>query len=38
MAAHTDNQAETIVYVVWRPPLLETTDQWIESCKPLRAR
>jgi hypothetical protein len=38
MAARADEtDEETPVYVVWRPPL-ETTKQWVERCKPLRAR
>jgi len=39
MVALPDEQAdeETTVYVVWRPPL-QTAEEWIESCRPLRAR
>jgi len=39
LTARTNEQADegTTVYVAWRAPL-ETLEQWIESCKPLRAR
>jgi hypothetical protein len=37
--SRSDKQAdkETTAYVVWRAPL-ETPEQWVERCKPLRAR
>jgi hypothetical protein len=37
-AAHTDEQADEEPVYAARSLPPETTEQWVESCKPLRAR